>query len=269
MSSLGENLQLENVLYVPNLKCNLVSISKLCEQFNCAVTYFDDFCVIQDHTLRILIGAGEQREGLYYLKQVPTQQVNAVKATCLWHMRLGHPSSEVLSYLPSSLGVVGESQKNKGNPCEIYLRAKQTRNSFPTSHNNAAEIFDLLHCDIWGPYRTPSTCGAHYFLSIVDDTSRATWVYLMQSRTEASKLLKNFVMMVKTQFKRIVKVVRSDNGSEFTSGRMQNFYHEHGRLRESSCVDTPQQNGRVERKHRHILNVARALRFQANFPLGF
>jgi len=81
LSSLGENLQLENVLYVPNLKCNLVSISKLCKQFNYAVTYFDDFCVIQDCTLRILIGSGEQREEVYYLKQVPTQQVNAMKAT--------------------------------------------------------------------------------------------------------------------------------------------------------------------------------------------
>ena len=89
----------------------------------------------------------------------------------------------------------------------------------------------------------------------------------MQSRTEASKLLKNFIIMVQTQFKRRVQVVRSDNGSEFTSGPMQNFYHEHGILREGSCVETPHQNGRVERKHRHLLNVARALRFQANLPI--
>jgi len=38
LTRLAKNLQLENVLYVPNLKCNLVSTSKLCKQFNCKVT---------------------------------------------------------------------------------------------------------------------------------------------------------------------------------------------------------------------------------------
>ena len=63
--------------------------------------------------------------------------------------------------------------------------------------------------------------------------------------------------------------MRSDNGLEFTSKPMQRFYHDHGILRQSSCVETPQQNGRLERKHRHILNVARALIFQANLPKKF
>jgi len=91
----------------------------------------------------------------------------------------------------------------------------------------------------------------------------------MKDRTKASKLLKIFILMVKNQFNKGVKMVRSDNGSEFTSGHMREFYSEHGILRESSCVDTPQQNGRVERKHCHILNVARALQFQANLPINF
>lgn len=47
------------------------------------------------------------------------------------------------------------------------------------------------------------------------------------------------------------------------------FFKEQGIVHETSCVHTPQQNGRAERKHRHILNIARALRFQANLPIEF
>jgi len=98
-------------------------------------------------------------------------------------------------------------------------------------------------------------------LSIVDDASRAAWVYLMKERTKASKLLQGFILMVSNQFDKCVKLVRSNNGGEFTFGPMQQFYFEHGILRESSRVDTPQQHGWVERKQRHNLNMARTLRF--------
>lgn len=50
---------------------------------------------------------------------------------------------------------------------------------------------------------------------------------------------------------------------------MKSYFEEHGILHQISCVKTPQQNGRVERKHRHIINVARALRFQAKLPIEF
>jgi hypothetical protein len=50
---------------------------------------------------------------------------------------------------------------------------------------------------------------------------------------------------------------------------LKKYFSEHGIIHQTSCTSTPQQNGRVERKHRHILNVARALRFQANLPIKF
>ena len=75
--------------------------------------------------------------------------------------------------------------------------------------------------------------------------------------------------MVHTQFNTKVKTIRSDNGSEFVSNSMKIFYKAHGIIQETSCTATPQQNGRVERKHRHILNVVRALRFEAHLPTEF
>ena len=171
---------------MPNLKCHLISSSKLCKQLNCAVAYFDDFYVIQDCTLRTLIGVDEQREGVYYYKGSQSNQVNEVNVKGLWHKRFGHRSNDVLSLLSHSFGANRGLNKVKDELCEICLRAKQTRNKFPVSKSIAKDVFDSVHCDIWGPYKTPSLCGAHYFLSIVDDASRRTWVYLMKHRTEAS-----------------------------------------------------------------------------------
>ncbi|CAA7031059.1 unnamed protein product [Microthlaspi erraticum] len=64
-----------------------------------------------------------------------------------------------------------------------------------------------------------------------------------------------------------VKTVRSDNGTEFLC--MRDYFTQRGIQLETSCVGTPHQNGRVERKHRHILNIARALRFQSRLPIQF
>nr|GEV07465.1 retrovirus-related Pol polyprotein from transposon TNT 1-94 [Tanacetum cinerariifolium] len=79
--------------------------------------------------------------------------------------------------------------------------------------------------------------------------------------------MKMFLAMVKREFNKHVKIVRSDNGTEFTC--MKHFFLDERIIFQTSCVVTPQQNGRVERKHRHILNVGRALRFQSSLPIDF
>ena len=64
--------------------------------------------------------------------------------------------------------------------------------------------------------------------------------------------------MARTQFEKGVKVISSDNGCEFKSGPMLKFYFVNSIIHQTSYVNPPQQNGRVECKHRHILNVSRA-----------
>ena len=159
------------------------------------------------------------------------------------------------------------SSSTSSRPCDVCFRAKQTREVFPDSINKSVDCFSLIHVDVWGPYRVPSSCGAVYFLTIVDDFSRSVWTYLMLEKSEVKTILKNFLAYTEKQFGKAVKMVRSDNGTEFMC--LSSYFREKGIIHQTSCVGTPQQNGRVERKHRHILNVARALQFQASLPITF
>lgn len=72
--------------------------------------------------------------------------------------------------------------------------------------------------------------------------------------------------MIHTQFDKQIKVFRSDNAKELA---FTNFFHAQGVVHQFSCVDRPQQNSVVERKHQHLFNVARALYFQSKIPIKF
>lgn len=115
----------------------------------------------------------------------------------------------------------------------------------------------------------PTYDKKYYFLTIVDDYSRFTWVYLLQLKSEVIVVLKQFLYMIQNQFGMMVKVLRSDNGSEFFNSKCNDFLKTLGIQHQSSCPYTPQQNGTMERKHRQILNIARPLRFQAMIPLRY
>ncbi|XP_074327024.1 uncharacterized protein LOC141664966 [Apium graveolens] len=73
--------------------------------------------------------------------------------------------------------------------------------------------------------------------------------------------------MVATQFNICVKCVRTDNDTEFVNTSLTHSFKSHGILHQMSCVHCPQQNGRAERKHKHLLAVARALKFRASLPI--
>ncbi|KAL9447402.1 hypothetical protein AB3S75_014964 [Citrus x aurantiifolia] len=183
----GNNLRLNHVLYVPDLNCNLISLACLINDLQCLVTLTDKLCVIHDRTMRTLIGVGEQEDGVYIFRSPALAKACRVSAEgnyYLWHRRLGHASNKIISLLPGVSKM--ECQKFRDEPCDICFKAKQTRNVFPISMNKANDMFALVHCDVWGAYRIPSSCGAHYFLSIVDDYSRGVWVYLTAHKSEVA-----------------------------------------------------------------------------------
>lgn len=98
------------------------------------------------------------------------------------------------------------------------------------------------------------------------DFPRYTLIFFMQHKNETHFLFQSFYFYVATQINKRIKILRSDNGLEFD---MKDFYNFKGILHEMRYLDTPQQNDMVERKHRNLLNVTRALCFQAGLPIKF
>lgn len=254
---LTDHIALKDVLYVPKLDCTLIFVSKLMKHSNCFAVFTDSICVLQDRSLKTLIGAGEEHHGVYFFRDV-AQASRAVGSDdqLLWHRRLGHPAFSISSTLSSLSSVLN---KACSSPCDVCFRAKQTRDVFYDSINKTSQCFELIHLDVWGPYRVPSSCGATYFLTVVDDFSRAVWTYLLLGKSEVKKVVQRFCAYAVKQFGKEVKTVCSDNVTEFMC--LEEYFQDNGIIHQTSCVDTPQQNGRVERKHRHILNVARSLCF--------
>lgn len=84
--------------------------------------------------------------------------------------------------------------------------------------------------------------GYIYFLTVVDDKSIFTWLFLMRLKYESSSLIKKFVSMIKTQFNLNIKCIISDNGCEFF---LIDFYKQLGIIHQTSRVRTPQQNNIV------------------------
>lgn len=100
---LSNDLILEHVLFVPQLKCNLISVSKMIDDSNCFVRFTTSLCAIQDQHSGSLIGAGERKDGLHYFRRIPTVcvvQVPGLSDFELWHRRLGHPSDRVVKLVP-------------------------------------------------------------------------------------------------------------------------------------------------------------------------
>ncbi|GJU00031.1 putative RNA-directed DNA polymerase [Tanacetum coccineum] len=279
ISKIG-NLKLQNglilfdVLVIPNYCVTLISVHKLAKDNKIVVVFDENKCLLlnQDLDLKNVLGTGRQCGGLYYLDTQGTKcKIDHNVLTCSlsfydWHCRLGHPGDPALDVLK---GVLKIDKEDKNHFCEICQRAKQTRKPFPLSEHKTKSLGDIVHLDLWGPYKVASHTGHRYFLTIVDDYTRAVWVYLIKSKDEVFESINTFFNLIKNQFKSTVKIFRSDNGTEFVNQNFHKFCKEKGIVHQTSCAYTPQQNGVVERKHRHLLNVARCLMFQGGIPLRF
>jgi hypothetical protein len=257
----GGVMYVQDTLFVPGLRHNLISIGQLNSK-NYKIVFEGRFCRIFNNTALVVeVPMTKNRMFLMRMESNVTCLKASVDVSWLWHKRLGHLNFGSLSMLQKKNLVRGLSSfTNPGNKlCEGCVIGKQHRDSFPFHQFREAEPLALVHADICGPMQTLSLAENKYFLLFVDDFSRMSWVYFLSEKSQAFSFFQKFKALVEKQSGYYLKVLRTDRGGEFTSDEFKEFCNLHGIKKELTTAYTPQQNGVAERKNRTIVEMARCM----------
>ena len=178
----------------------------------------------------------------------------------IWHKRYGHLNHNSLRNLQNNNLVKGMSFKTDDEvkaPCDARLKGKQSRNSFPKEE--ATRALKIIHSDVCGPMKSKSLGCNAYFVTFLDDWSRFTTVYFMRNKSEVFNKFKEFEAMATNVTGKRIKILRCDNGGDYTSRIFDDFLKSKGIKRQFSVPRTPEQNGVSERMNRTIQEMARSM----------
>jgi hypothetical protein len=148
--------------------------------------------------------------------------------------------------------------------CEICKMTKSTQNVSRTPVDRAIQKLERVHMDFWGPYKTPSIGGSRYMLTITDDFSRKSWIYLTKERSEVYQVFKYWRSQAQLESGQKLKAIRSDNAPEFI--KLSKELEKDGIKIELTVPYTPSQNGVAERLNRTLITKTRAMLVAAELP---
>ena len=187
----------------------------------------------------------------------------------IWHAHLGHVLSTIISILNKQGSMSLTSILPNPSLCVSCQKAKSHKLPFQTSDSRFETILGLIHCDLWGSAPITSISGYRYYVIFIDDHSRFTWFYPLKHKTNFYQTFINFQSLVENQFSTKIRIFQSDGGREFISKNLHSHFTKYGIHHQFSCLYTPSQNGRAERKHRHITETSLTMLFHATVPLHF
>ena len=273
------NVIIQSVALVSGLKHNLLSISQICDR-GYHVNFLEEHCEVISKTTGKVVLKGYRHGNIYEAKLSLNSESSAI---CLlgrasieeswnWHKKLSHLNFNNINELVKKDLVKGlpKSVFTPDGLCDSCQKAKQRKSSFKSkTESSILEPYHLLHVDLFGPVNIMSIAKKRYTLVIVDEFTRYTWVYFLHSKDETPSLLIEHVRQLNKISKDAVKIIRSDNGTEFKNFKMEEFCKANGIKQEFSAPGTPQQNGVVERKNRTLIEAARTMLEEAKLPTYF
>ena len=107
-----------------------------------------------------------------------------------------------------------------------------------------------------------------YCVTFIDDYSRKTWIYFLKPKSEVFERFREFKTLVENQTGKKIRVLRTDNGGEYTSYEFMEYCSAEGIKKEHIVPHTPQQNGVAKRKNMTMVGAAKAMLFDQGLPLS-
>jgi hypothetical protein len=200
----------------------------------------------------------------------------------LLHRRFGHVDPNKIIQLLRREAVDGlQISRDKLRPmhyCEHCIIAKATQHSMSKDKSTAIlpskrvrrinrdKFFEIVHTDLIGPLQVESINGMRYGITFTEVNSRYRWFYPLRSKNDALDALKSFHAEITSQGFNI-KILKSDNGGEFTSHAYKSYCTQVGITQRFTQPHTPQSNSFAERFNRVLGERSRAMLYCGRLPL--
>ena len=267
-------LALYNVFFVPNLTKNLLFVPAMA-QMGVEICFDKEKCTVIKNGKKITIGHMLNGK-LFRVNRPEFVHLSTMSNTLsldIWHQRLGHLNNDYINQLKKK-DLVDGLEIDENTPyetnCESCALGKMHRQPFPKRGSYCAtQPLEIIHTDLCGPIQVESLGGSRYILMFTDDYSRYTVVYCLKSKDQTlPKFIENVSLMEKQTGlgERQVKVVRSDNGGEYTSSGFASYCAEKGIVHQFTNPYCPEQNGIAERLNRTIME---SMIHHAKLPIQF
>ncbi|UYV81944.1 hypothetical protein LAZ67_21000209 [Cordylochernes scorpioides] len=272
------DLKLCNVLYVPNVRRNLLSVSSM-ENNGKIVNFANRRAQVFDSENRIVAIAHDEN-GLYVMKgrvilpnaELFNSQKSSQKQTLeLWHQRFCHVNNDAIERMAKGELVKGlEISSMDRSLCDDCCVAKSTKEPHkPIRNIRSKRPLELVHTDICGPMPVRSIGGNAYFLTFIDDYSRKITLFCLKHKNEVLKHFDSYLARAERETGHKLKVLRSDNGLEYCNHEFKTRLEQLGIKHELTNTYSPPMNGVAERVNRVLLDITRSCLHSADLPQRF
>ena len=260
-------MTLLNVLFVPDLKANLISVRKITEKGFC-VNFSETGCFLKGKSVSCMIG--KYANGIYEIMQPKVNCATSfIKDLCVhdWHKRLAHRHLSDVKRL-RAIGINIKACKCS-DLCDACVKGKMSKKPFPKVAQKKSERLECIVSDLCGPMQVESVGKSKYFITFTDLFSGYTETVFMRKKDETTDKVIQFIEKLKTSLKEKPVTFRSDRGGEFLNHRLQSYLKNEGIKFECTVAYSPEQNGVSERKNRTLVEAARTMLVDSCLPKKF